>query len=510
MRKSILTLAGALFLWISAFAQNVTVTGTVTNEKGTPLEGVSVVSADGRTATQTGKEGKYNISVPASAKTLVFSFVNYQTVTIAVRGVVNVTMLLTDSKLEEVVVVGYGVQQKKAFTGSASKVDTKEFANLMSPSVDKQLAGRAAGVQVTNTGGSINTPARIRIRGIASITGNNDPLIVVDGVPMISGDVAAVGHSNTLGDINTSDIETIDVLKDGSATAIYGSRAAGGVILITTKKGVKGKSKINYDATFGFSSVAKKFALLNAKEFETIANEKLTNAGQAIRAGVNASADTSDTDWQAAVMNNNASVQNQTLSLQGGSDKTTYYFSLNYSNQKGVIVSNSNRAFRIRMNLDHEVNKFIKIGNNLSISRQEDYGQNEGSNALGGSIASTLRLLPNVSPYAKTLSGYNILYPTANQIDKGPNGTTIDDNFGNTAYILRTDKYYSDKYRIIDNAYIEASVVKGLKLRSQVGVDMLNDYSYQGINPFHGDGYGKGENYNATQNWLRLVLVKLF
>jgi len=162
------------------------------------------------------------------------------------------------------------------------------------------------------------------------------------------------------------------------------------------------------------------------------------------------------------------------------------------------------------MNLDHELNKFIKVGNNLSVARQEDYGQNEGSNALGGSIAATLRLLPNVSPYAHTLSGYNILYPIANQIDKGPNGSTIDDNFGNTAYILRADKYYSDKYRIIDNAYIEASIVKGLKLRSQVGIDMLNDYSYQGLNPYHGDSYGKGENFNVTQNWLRSVWSNYF
>lgn len=512
MRKLTLLMGALLLVAAQLLAQQRTVTGKVTDANGAPIPNASVVIKGTTTGTTTNADGVYSLPVQPSSKTLVISSVGLTAMEVSIgnKGVINASLQSAERSLSEVVVVGYGTQQKKAFTGSSAKVDVKEFANLMSPSVDKQLAGRAPGVQVTNVGGSINTPARIRIRGIASITGNNDPLIVIDGSPVINTDAAGVGHSNTLADINPNDIESIDVLKDGSATAIYGSRAAGGVVLITTKKGIKGRAKVSYDATFGFSSVAKKFDLLNAKEFELIANEKLTNAGQAVRAGVNASADTSDTDWQKAVMNNNAFVQSQTLSVQGGGDKTTYYLSLNFSDQKGIIVSNRNRAYRIRMNLDHELNKFIKIGNNLSITRQEDYGQNEGSNALGGSIASTLRLLPNVSPYARTLSGFNINYPTANQIDKGPNGSTIDDNFGNTAYILRADKYYSDKYRILDNMYAEASIVKGLKLRSQVGIDMLNDYAYQGLNPYHGDSYGKGENYNVTQNWLRLVWSNYF
>jgi TonB-linked SusC/RagA family outer membrane protein len=506
MRKLMTTITVLFVFVFNVFAQDRTISGKVTDEKGAPIAGVSITATESKQGASTDENGNYQLSVSATVKTLNFSSVNYETVTKAVGKLLTLNVILTssDKSLTEVVVVGYGTQQKKAFTGSSSKINTKEFSNLVTPSIDKQLAGRAAGVQVTNVGGSVNTPARIRIRGIQSISSNNDPLIVVDGVPIISGNVAAVGNSNTLGDINPADIESLDVLKDGSATAIYGSRAAGGVILITTKKGVKGKAKISYETSLGSSSALKKFDLLNAKEFELIANEKLTNAGQAIRAGVNAAADTSDTDWQGAVLNKNAFVQNHSLSLQGGTDKLTYYMSVNFSNQKGIIVSNLNKAFRIRMNLDYEVNKFIKIGNNMSVSRQEDYGQNDGSNALGGSIASTLRLLPNVSPYANTLSGYNIL-STANQIDKGPNGSTIDDNFSNVAYLLRTDKYYSDKYRILDNAFIELSPLKGLKIRSQVGIDMLNDYSYQGQNSFHGDMYGKGLNYNAAQNWLRLV-----
>ncbi|GAB2830463.1 SusC/RagA family TonB-linked outer membrane protein [Ferruginibacter profundus] len=510
MRKLILTLSGALLLWMNASAQNRPVTGTVTNEKNAPLEGVTVVSPDGKFGSQTDKDGKFSLSLPATVKTLVFSVINYQTVTRSVKTVMNVTMSLTDTKLEEVVVVGYGTQQKKAFTGSASKIDAKEFSTLMTPSIDKQLAGRAPGVQVTTSGGLANTPAVIRIRGIQSITGNNNPLIVLDGTPIITGNLAGATNSNALGDINPADIESIDVLKDGSATAIYGSRAAAGVILITTKKGSKSKSKVTYDGIAGYSNPLKKFDLLNASEFVTIANEKLTNAGLAARAGVNTAAQSYNTDWQDLVMNKNASNQSHTIALQSGSDKTTFYFSANYNDQKGIVISNYNKAYRIRLNVDHELNKFVKLGNNLSVSRQQDGDQNNGSNALGGAIASSLRLLPNVSPFLSTgWDGYNITYsPTGtstNSMFVGPNSQSVDDNFFNVLYTMKKNKLYSDKYRIIDNAYIEISPLKGLKFRSQVGMDMFNDYSYTGQNVFHGDGYSVGTSSNSDFNILRLV-----
>jgi TonB-dependent starch-binding outer membrane protein SusC len=510
MRKLILTLSGALLLWMNASAQNRPVTGTVTNEKNAPIEGVTVVSPDGKFGAQTDKDGKFSLSLPATVKTLVFSVINYQSVTRSVKSVMNITMSLTDTKLEEVVVVGYGTQQKKAFTGSASKIDVKEFSTLMTPSIDKQLAGRAPGVQVTTSGGLANTPAVIRIRGIQSITGNNGPLIVVDGTPIITGNLAGATNSNALGDINPSDIESIDVLKDGSATAIYGSRAAAGVILITTKKGTKGKSKVTYDGIAGYSNPLKKFDLLNASEFVTIANEKLTNAGLAARAGVNTAAQSYDTDWQDLVMNKNASNQSHTIALQSGSDKTTFYFSANYNDQKGIVISNYNKSYRIRLNVDHELNKFVRFGNNLAVSRQQDGDQNNGSNSLGGAIASSLRLLPNVSPFLSTgWDGYNITYSpvgtSTNSMFVGPNSQSVDDNFFNVLYTMKKNKLYSDKYRIIDNAYMEISPLKGLKFRSQVGMDMFNDYSYTGQNVFHGDGYIVGTSSNSDFNILRLV-----
>src|SRR5258705_1279951 len=191
MRKLILILSAVFVFVLHAAAKNRTVSGKVTNDKGVPVEGVSVTSADGKQGTQTDNAGNFSISLPPSVKTLNFSNVNFepQTKSVGATLTVNVSLKTKDNSLQEVVVVGYGTQQKKAFTGSASRVDTKEFANLVTPSIDRQLAGRAAGVQVTTAGGLGNTPAVITIRGIQSITGNNSPLIVVDGTPIITGNL---------------------------------------------------------------------------------------------------------------------------------------------------------------------------------------------------------------------------------------------------------------------------------------------------------------------------------
>ncbi len=502
-------LAGFLALSGQLLAQTRVITGKVTDATDNPIPNVSVLAKGTTAGTSTGTDGTYTLKVPASAKVLIFSAVGFTPIehTIGSRDRLDASLTPVDKNLQDVVVVGYGTQQKNAFTGSAAKVDVSKFTDQLAPSVDKQLAGRAAGVQVTNAGGLVNTPAVIRIRGIQSITGNNDPLIIVDGIPITTGNLALATNSNALGDINPADIESFDILKDGSATAIYGSRAAGGVILITTKKGNKGRARISFDGTDGWSSALKKFSLLNAKQFETIANEKLVNDGLPAAAGVNAAVDTANTDWQKQVLIKNAMATSNTLSVSGGADKLTYYMSVNYSYQRGIVISNYNRAYRIRANIDYEVNKFVKLGNSLAISRQEDGDQNNGANALGGAIAAAIQVLPNVSPFNPNgYGGYNIGYPTNNLMSQGPNSRTVDNNYYNVAFTLRHDKLYSDKYRIIDNSYIEISPVKGLKLHTQAGVDDFIDYSFQGLNPFHGDGFGSsGSVFNGTQNILNLI-----
>jgi TonB-dependent starch-binding outer membrane protein SusC len=493
-------------------AQTRTITGKVTAEDGSPIPNATIVIKGTNFGTTSQNDGSFTMNVPQTGRILIISAVGMASTEVSIGSRTTITASLTtlNEQLQEVVVVGYGVQQKKAFTGSASRVNVKEFSNLIAPSIDKLLAGRATGVQVTNQSGLVNQPARIFIRGINSINQGQGPLIVVDGIPVISGNLASTTNSNALGDINPADIESLEVLKDGSATAIYGSRAAAGVILITTKKGDKGRAKVNYDGYVGFSSVLKRWDLLSAEDFVTIANEKLANAGLAARAKMDSV--NTNTNWQDQALIDNAFVQNHTLSLQGGGNKTTYYFSLNYTNQQGTVVSNKNRTYRIRLNLDHEVNKFIKFGNNLTLARQEDYDQNNGSNSLGGAISASLRLLPNVSPFSTThITGYNINYPTANSMSPGANTQSIDDNFFNIAFTLKNNKQYSDKYRLIDNFYMEISPVKGLKMRSVASADMLNDYSLQIWDPRHGDGYSNnGYIYNSNQNFLRYVWQNYF
>ncbi len=507
MRKLMLLLAWLCTMY-TGFAQSArTVTGKVTDDTGKPLAGVTVSAVGLERNSLTDEKGFFSIQINEKVRQLKFSYVGFVDAEVRIVGnSVNVSLTSDAKALSEVVVVGYGTQQKKAFTGSASKIETKEFSQLVTPSIDRQLAGRAPGVQVSTPGGLINSPARIRVRGINSISGGLAPLIVVDGVPAISGNLAAATNSNALGDINPNDIENIEVLKDGAATAIFGSRAANGVIMITTKKGSKsGGVKINYDATFGFSGTLKRFELLDASEFVTIANEKLANAGALPRAF--AAADGTNTDWQSQVFNKNAGAVTHNLSLSGGTSKSTYFFSLNYTDQKGVIVSNWNKSYRLRFNLESEVNKFVKIGNNLTLSKQEDQDQNNGANSLGGAVASTLRLPPNVSPFnSNHPTGYNILFPAQNSLGFGPNIVGVDDNFYNTAYTLRANRQYSDKYRLINNSFVELSPLKGMKIRSTFTFDVLNDYSFTSNVPFHGDGFGSnGVVSNSSQTIQRWV-----
>ncbi|HNF44008.1 MAG TPA: TonB-dependent receptor plug domain-containing protein, partial [Ferruginibacter sp.] len=270
MRKLIFILSAVLFTVLSAAGQNRTISGKVTDEKGTPVDGVSVASSDGKHGTSTGKDGTFSISVPATVKTLVFTSVAHETQTKAIgaQSTMNIVMRAKDTKLEEVVVVGYGTQRKKDFTGSVATVKGSAVADKPVQSFDQALAGRVTGVQITIPNGVLNTPPVFRIRGVSSISLSSYPLVVVDGVPTPTGDFSSTNAAgNALASINPNDIETIDVAKDAAATAIYGSRAANGVVYITTKKGKQGKARINYNVSFGFTSAYGIPEVLNAQQY---------------------------------------------------------------------------------------------------------------------------------------------------------------------------------------------------------------------------------------------------
>ena len=501
-----MTILLSLFMVCGIFAlqaQTVQITGTVTSaEDGLSLPGVSVVVSGTTIGTVTDFDGRYSITAPADAGSLLFSFVGYETQELAIAGrtTIDVVMLTSVVALDELVVVGYGVQRKREVTGSISQVRGEDIASLASPSFDTQLAGRSAGVQVTTTSGVLGEAPRIRIRGIGSISSGTYPLIVVDGVPVLTGNIGGYATVNALGDINPNDIESIEILKDGSATAIYGSRAANGVILITTKRGQRGQFRVNYNNWLGYATPVNLFDLTNEAEFIEVANEMLTNSGAA--AGANPAG--LDTDWQRAVLRN-AFQHDHNLNLSGATDQTNYYFSMGYGYQEGVTKPNDMERFTFRANVDQKANDWLSFGANASLARTQYNDLNRGANSLSGNIFSAIRQLPNTPIYDDDdPTGYNIDNINRQLVGPGVNGRTIDDNLPNIIYVIDNNIYGSKVFRTIANTNATAQLLPGLTFRTQFGVDMSLTEGHLYWNPLHGDGATvNGRIYNTQTNFVR-------
>lgn len=476
---------------------------------GTPIPNASVVVKGTTLGTTTGTDGSFSLKVPETAKTLVISSVNYaaREVAIGKSSTVNVNLTPETSNLDEVVVVGYGVQKKKDVTGSIGKIDAAPIATLVTPSVDKQLGGRTAGLRVTNSSGLVNQPPIIRIRGVNSINGSSSPLFVLDGIPIESGGFAGYTNDNLLANINPADIESIEVLKDGSATAIYGSRASNGVIMITTKRGKAGKLNVNYNFVQGYASPSKRFDLLNAQEFVSIANEKLSAAGLANGAFMNS--ENTNTDWQDYVYRKNAASVNHNLSIDGGTDKSNYFVSFNYASQEGLVITNSVKRYNIRANIDQRVNKWLKLSNYITLSRTEDADQNNGGNSLSGATANVLRALPNVrifNPALPQFDGFNIT-PDGAALGSDANTRLIENNYTNIAYVMAKNRFRSKKHRIINNLGVEVKPLSWLTYNFKASIDYITLDEYLTYDPKHGDGRNSiGRVQNQAANSLRYVI----
>ena len=400
-------------------------------------------------------------------------------------------------------VVGYGVQKKREVTGSIAQVKGESLASLAAPSFESQLAGRSAGVQVTASSGLLGEAPRVRIRGVGSLSMGTYPLVVVDGIPIFTGDLGGYASNNALSDINPSDIESVEILKDGSATAIYGSRAANGVMLITTKKGSKGKLSVTYNNYFGVASPIGLFDLLKTNDFITIANEKRTNV-LPTPLSIYAVGTDFDTDWQMAVLRKNAMQQDHSLSMSGTFDQTNYYFSLGYTKQEGVSRPNELSRFTFRANVDQKVNKYISIGTNASISRTETFGMNTGTNSLSGNVFSAIRQLPNTPVYDPAdPTGYNIDDINTQIVGRWQNLTGITDNLPNIRYTLDKNKQTSKTMRVIASAYGMVNILPYLNYKVQLSVDNAGTEGFQYWNSYHGDGAGKGNVNNNFTNSAR-------
>jgi TonB-dependent starch-binding outer membrane protein SusC len=374
------------------------ITGKVVDDKGEPLPGASVTVSGTTNGTVTDIDGNYIIAVPEGS-TLIFSYIGFETLRVSVdnQNQINVTLKSDLSSLEEVVVVGYGTQQKRDITGAVGQVKGDEIRNLPVAGVDRALQGRAAGVVIAANSGAPGSGTTVRIRGNSSIYGNNEPLYVVDGIPLGEN----VGGMQQI--VNPNDVESIEILKDASAAAIYGSRGANGVVLITTRKGTSGAPKVMFNSYYGVKNAWRKPQLANATEFARTHLLAHENGGTTPIPAIAAVAPETwgeGTDWW-DIVNQTGSVQNHDFSIMGGTDRVTYSTSLAYFKDEGFIRTSEFDRITFRFNTEYKLSKRIKIGTNLSLIHNSQRGINENTGEGGGVIASVFQLDP-ISPVYKT------------------------------------------------------------------------------------------------------------
>jgi TonB-linked SusC/RagA family outer membrane protein len=460
-----------------AHAQQV-VSGTVKDEKtGELLPGVNVVLKGTSTGTISDGDGKYLLEVSSSDAILIFSFVGYAKTEVPVAGRSSIDILLASdvSTLDEVVVVGYGTQKKSVVSGSISSVKASDLESMPINRIEQALQGRTSGLTIAANSGQPGEGATVRLRGITSFNrdggGNNQPLWVVDGVIIDNGGI---------GYLNQSDIESIEVLKDAASQAIYGARAAAGVILVTTKKGKAGTLKMNYNGYYGISEPARKLDLLNASQYATLRNEAAAANGDPLPYA-NPESYGEGTDWQSLIFNKSAKRQNHEFSISGGNEKSTFYTSFGYLSQEGIVATDISKykRFNIRLNSTHKAKKWLTIGQNLGYAYNESIGLGNTNSEFGGPLSSAINLDP-ITPAVITDPAVASLPLYANNpVRRDENGnpygisTTVGQEMTNPlAYISKQLGNYGWAHNIIGNFFLEAEPITGLKFRSTVGAKL--------------------------------------
>jgi TonB-linked SusC/RagA family outer membrane protein len=533
-------LLALLLLPTAAWAQNLSISGTVRDANNEPMAGVSVVVKGTTSGTTTGAGGEYSLIASGDA-TLVFSFLGYATQELAVAGrsTVDLTMSAEDKGLDEVVVVGYGVQRKRDLTGAVSSVKMSDAPVETFSTVSHALAGKAAGLRVTQSTAQPGAGASFRIRGETSINAGNDPLIIIDGFPVSKSSVPGSGNrydagsqDNVLEMMNPADIESIEVLKDASATAIYGSRAGHGVIIITTKRGKEGKMDVSYAGNVAVQTMANSYKMLDAAEYMRVNNmyyqeEWRKTYGQGLYADYVTPpathktfenymlgkapakvfsdaeiANAKTTDWLKEVSRTGIQ-HSHNVSLTGGNDRAKYLASLSYFDQKGVMKNSDMNRLTVNLNSDYQVNRYVKTGLSLNISRNKydnvplGMQQNEGA----GLIAAALVFDP-FQPVRDANGKYSesVLYAQT------PNPVSLLEITDNTT-----------KDRVLATGYLSVEPITGLTLKASLGVDRrsakrkqyLPTTTLHGVSP-NGMAYqsqSDGEDYllDLTANYMKTL-----
>lgn len=500
MKKIYLFLSFLLLMGTISFGQEIKITGAVTDfSDGSTLPGVTVLIKGTTSGTITDINGEYSITADAD-DILIFSFMGMSSEEVPVEGrsVINVEMMPDIATLQEFVVVGYGTRLKTELSGSISSLNSEDIVGHTMPSFETALHGRAAGVHISAGSGKLGQAVRTRIRGSSSISASNQPLVVIDGVPVVNENLGSAGNepTNPLADLNTADIESVEILKDASAAAIYGSRAANGVILITTKRGKEGRTEFNVTSQVGWSEPSNKVGYLNREQYldlwETAYynhpdNEYDPDNPNAWQDGLDSTfpfwrdADDPDNlekgpdvDWEDQAMRNGA-LQQFDISARGGSEKTKYYAAISLLDQEAIVVGNTFDRISGRFNLDQEANDYLTFGMNMSLNRTRNFRV-----AHDRAFASPMQMIA-LPP----------LDPTHNPETGELNSQTLYEN----GLIVRENSFFNTEiFRNLGNVYANLDLLPGLSFRSEAGVDILNqqETSYNGrlTNDGGPDGYG--------------------
>ncbi len=518
--------------YFNAIAQNKTITGKVVDaDDGLPLPGVSIKLKGTTQVTQTTGQGTFSISVPQNAEALILSYVGYTEQEVKITGQTLTIRLVSSAKnLQDVMVIGYGTVKKENFTGSAAVVKEDVFKDRPVTSFEKVLQGAAAGVQVTSVSGQPGATSTVRIRGVGSFTASSTPLYVVDGIAITNGDLSSVAQtSDVLSSINPNDIASVTVLKDATAAAIYGSRAANGVVLITTKQGKAGQTKLNLSSSTGYSYQAvDKHEVMDATQYyktfwdvyyaqrlaaglapdaaATAANG-LTNAKLVVNPyntanpyaanGVlaNGASLLYDTDWRDEVLRRGVT-KNIDLSASGGNDRSKFFVSGGYFEQNGIVIRSDFKRYSGKFNFNTDVTDFLKVGINNSLTRTE---QNTPAGSTGSdNPVNFADQTANIYPlYVRDANG-NIVYDaTGNPVYNYINPVTPDFN---PVGLSKLNEYNTITNRVITSPYAEVRFLKDFVAKSMVGVDYINNRERQFYNMEHGDGVSvKGRAYRYSK-----------
>lgn len=507
--RNFLLLTLVLAMVLPSLAQERTITGTVNDQRtGAPIPGVSVTAKGSRSGTQTKENGSFTLTVPASARVLVFSYIGYGTeeVQLGSSNTVNINLGAAGAKnLDEVVVVAYGTQSERKITGAVSKVSGTELESRPFASVDQMLQGKVPGLQSVSPTGQPGGIQQVRIRGIGSITAGAAPLYVVDGVPLNTGDFSRISNtSNALAGINPNDIESVSVLKDAASASIYGARAANGVILITTKKGKQGKSKIKIDTDFGFGNLAyvnDQSKPLNRDEYLALTTEGLINAGatQAQQTTIlnNLGANTTANEDWVELVTRQGTTKNITASVSGGDAKTTFYLSGGFFDQKAVVVNSDYKRYSTNFNIRHKANDKLTIALSVNGSYNHQNSPAQSSN-FRNPVADAFWLRPT-QPAFNADGTVNISAATFNQLY-------------NPLGIAQYDRSMLDNVKVLGTLSGEYQIYKDLKFTSRFGIDYFNIEEEQYYNPFFGDARtvgGRIWNYTTrVSNWVSTNLLQ--